>query len=74
MDRHSVERVSGICRMRKALTRQHAAADGLLIRLGGLPLGQEPNLALKDYWEEPNSIPSLYFLDSSNKNRNLAKH
>lgn len=59
----SVEKVSGVSGMRKVLARQHVSPDGLLTRLDNLPSGQKPDLTLTDYWEEPNSVPSRYFLD-----------
>lgn len=65
MYRRSIEKVSGISGMRKALARQHVSPDGLLTRLENLPFDPKPDLTLNNYWEEPNSVPSRYFLDIS---------
>lgn len=59
----SVEKVSGICGMRRVLARQHVSPDGLLTRLGNMPSGAKPYLALIDNWEELDLVPSRYSLD-----------
>lgn len=63
MNTLSIERIGGMSSMRKVLARQHVSEDGLLKRFDNSPFGQEPDLMLDDYSDEPDYIPSGYFLD-----------